>query len=122
MADSSSPSSAQPPFDASQFHELPPKRPSRRAVVLGAVGAGLGLVALGGGGYAAYRALQPDQPGVSGEPGTPAAELDLLAGVPTPTPSFGPNGTHWPSRTIHTFRSTATTRPRTTAWSPSIGS
>ena len=35
MADSSSPSSAQPPFDASQFHELPPKRPSRRAVVLG---------------------------------------------------------------------------------------
>ncbi|QHF25165.1 hypothetical protein GTU73_14915 [Rathayibacter sp. VKM Ac-2804] len=99
MADSSSPSSAQPPFDASQFHELPPKRPSRRAVVLGAVGAGLGLVALGGGGYAAYRALQPDQPGVSGEPGTPAAELDLLAGVPTPTPSFGPNGTHWPSRT-----------------------
>lgn len=95
MADSS-----QHPLDASNFDELPPKRPSRRAVILGAVGAGLGVAALGGAGYAAYRVLSPDDaPGVPGDPDAPAPELDLLAGVPDPVRSFGPNGTHWPSLT-----------------------
>ncbi|SMH46356.1 hypothetical protein SAMN06295885_2725 [Rathayibacter oskolensis] len=100
MADSSHhPDSSRHPFDATDFHELPPRRPSRRAVILGAVGAGLGVAALGGAGYAAYRTFAPDVPGVPGDPDAPAQELDLLPGVPTPEQSFGPNGTHWPSGT-----------------------
>ncbi|MBO0983450.1 hypothetical protein [Rathayibacter sp. SD072] len=86
------------PFDGS-FHELPPRRPSRRAVILGAVGTGLGIAALGGAGYAAYRAFAPDTVRVPGDPDAEARELDLLAGVPEPVASFGPNGTHWPSLT-----------------------
>ena len=87
------------PFDGS-FHELPPRRPSRRAVILGAVGTGLGIAALGGAGYAAYQAFGPSDPaGVPGDPEAPPRPVDLLAGVPSPEPSFGPNGTHWPSLT-----------------------
>ncbi|KQQ03948.1 MULTISPECIES: hypothetical protein [unclassified Rathayibacter] len=90
--------STQPPFS---FDEVPPpKRPSRRAVILGAVGAGLGVAALGGAGYAAYQAFRPDDvPGVPGDEGAPPQEVVLLPGVPEPVQSFGPNGTHWPSLT-----------------------
>ncbi|MWV49261.1 hypothetical protein GRS96_08220 [Rathayibacter sp. VKM Ac-2803] len=90
--------STQPPFD---FDEAPPpKRPSRRAVLLGAVGAGLGIAAVGGAGYAAYRVFGPEEsPGVPGDPDALAPELDKLAGVPDTQASFGPNGTHWPSIT-----------------------
>lgn len=94
MADTS-----QHPPAASHSDELPPRRPSRRTVLLGAVGAGVGIAALGGAGYAAYRAFEPDPGGVSGDTDASAPELELLSGVPTPEQSFGPNGTHWPSLT-----------------------
>ncbi|WKK70844.1 hypothetical protein Q0F99_13925 [Rathayibacter oskolensis] len=69
-------------------------------MILGAVGAGLGVAALGGAGYTAYQAFRPDDsPSVPGDSGAPPLELDLLPGVPQPVQSFGPNGTHWPSGT-----------------------
>ncbi|KQP96179.1 hypothetical protein ASG06_17350 [Rathayibacter sp. Leaf185] len=71
-------------------------------MILGAVSAGVGVAVLGAGGYAAYQALAPrdsDVAGVAGDPEAMPAERELLVGVPAPVPSFGPNGTHWPSRT-----------------------
>lgn len=61
-----------------------------------------GLAVLGGVGYSAYQAREPTSTGGSGiAEDVEAVPLErlLLPGAPTPVPSFGPNGTHWPSRT-----------------------